>query len=274
MISRPVTKQNKNDGILEAGRKNVRILIADDDVITLSVNKMMLEQAGYQVETVTDGQAAIEILRKSTFDMVFMDCLMPVMDGFTATRTIRSSAPEIMNGGIPVVALTGLATPPDLAKCKDAGMDDVLIKPVDPHQLLAMAEYYLEAIQKERLLSGQSNGEPDARVLHSDETQSVTEPKSVEEFQESISDKFLQQIPQVISDLTIALLHEDMTELQFIVHRLRGSADVVGASKLSILAATVEAAIKDNKSALALKHTPELMGKLEKLQNIFSESSD
>lgn len=269
-----MTKQNKNDGILEAGRKNVRILIADDDVITLSVNKMMLEQAGYQVETVTDGQAAIEILRKSTFDMVFMDCLMPVMDGFTATRTIRSSAPEIMNGGIPVVALTGLATPPDLAKCKDAGMDDVLIKPVDPHQLLAMAEYYLEAIQKERLLSGQSNGEPDARVLHSDETQSVTEPKSVEEFQESISDKFLQQIPQVISDLTIALLHEDMTELQFIVHRLRGSADVVGASKLSILAATVEAAIKDNKSALALKHTPELMGKLEKLQNIFSESSD
>ena len=115
--------------------KGVRILLAEDNMMNQVVAKGMLEQAGAAVDIVENGQLAVDSIRSDPgrYDMVLMDVQMPVMDGFTATRLIRSWG----GSGIPVLAMTAGVTQSERAQCTEAGMDDFIAKPVDLQQMFA-----------------------------------------------------------------------------------------------------------------------------------------
>ena len=123
---------------LEQGR--ARILLVEDNPVNQLVAKGMLAKLGCQVQLATQGAEALELLEKDDFDLVLMDCNMPVMDGYEASRRIRQSGrwPEL-----PIVALTANAMPEERERCRAAGMNDYLAKPFRREELLALIDHWV-----------------------------------------------------------------------------------------------------------------------------------
>jgi len=121
----------------EAGH-NVRILVAEDNLVNQRVARAMINKLGYQVDIVANGQETIEALRLIPYDLVLMDCQMPEMDGFEATRLIRSGESKVLNRSIPIIAMTASAMSGDREKCLHAGMNDFIAKPVRKEELAEM----------------------------------------------------------------------------------------------------------------------------------------
>lgn len=113
-----------------------RILLAEDNPVNEMVAVRTLQKLGYEVDAVRDGRAAVTAWQTGRYDLILMDCQMPVLDGYGATRKIRSL--EKSNMHIPIVALTAHAMRGDDLECKAAGMDEHLTKPLD-RQILAQA---------------------------------------------------------------------------------------------------------------------------------------
>ncbi|MBF0563012.1 MAG: response regulator, partial [Alphaproteobacteria bacterium] len=120
----PVTVPPEGDVVTVAPR---RILLVEDMVINQKVVGGLLEHAGHEVTIVDNGAAAVERLRQSGFDLVLMDMYMPKMDGLEATRRIRSLPGAVAK--VPILGLTASILKDDLARCREAGMNDVLAKP-------------------------------------------------------------------------------------------------------------------------------------------------
>ncbi|ABY97357.1 TPA: response regulator [Pseudomonas putida] len=123
---------------LEQGR--ARILLVEDNPVNQLVAKGMLAKLGCQVQLATQGAEALELLQHDDFDLVLMDCNMPVMDGYEASRRIRQSGrwPEL-----PIVALTANAMPEERERCRAAGMNDYLAKPFRREELLALIDHWV-----------------------------------------------------------------------------------------------------------------------------------
>ena len=119
------------------------VLVAEDNPVNQTVARLMLEKHGCRVDVVANGALAVEAVRAERYDMVLMDCQMPVCDGFEATRRIRALAPPL--DGVIIVALTGNALAGDREKCLAAGMNDYLAKPVRRDALAEVLTRYLPA---------------------------------------------------------------------------------------------------------------------------------
>lgn len=118
----------------------VEVLLAEDNAVNQMMLRAMLEQLGCRVTIVADGAAAVDAVTGSRYDLVFMDCHMPGMDGFEATRRIRSAEARVPARYTPIVALTAAVLPEDREACLHAGMDDFVSKPVHMTQLGAVIE--------------------------------------------------------------------------------------------------------------------------------------
>jgi PAS domain S-box-containing protein len=113
----------------------MRVLLAEDNVVNQKLAVRLLQKMGAQVQVAVNGLEALRVLREADFDAVLMDCQMPELDGYEATRRLRSVAGAVRNPNIPVIALTAHALATDRSKCLAAGMNDYLTKPIDPNQL-------------------------------------------------------------------------------------------------------------------------------------------
>jgi signal transduction histidine kinase/AmiR/NasT family two-component response regulator len=110
--------------------ESLRVLVAEDNIVNQTVVAAMLRQLGHVATLVKDGRAALDALAVNEFDLVLMDCNMPVMDGIEATRRLRAGGGGVRNPGIPIIALTANAMEEDRERCLAAGMNDFLSKPV------------------------------------------------------------------------------------------------------------------------------------------------
>ncbi len=119
--------------LARADGEQVRVLVAEDNSVNQKLAKRLLEKAGCDVEVVGDGQLAVEAVKEKSYHLVIMDCHMPNMDGFEATREIRRRFPR--GSGPRIVALTASALKSDHEACIEAGMDDFLTKPIVPEKL-------------------------------------------------------------------------------------------------------------------------------------------
>jgi CheY-like chemotaxis protein len=111
-----------------------RILMAEDNVINQRVGKLILQRAGYTIDLAADGVETLEAHKKQPYDLILMDCQMPIMDGFEASREIRRlPLPQPA-----IVAVTANALVGERERCLNAGMDDYLSKPFQAEQLVAV----------------------------------------------------------------------------------------------------------------------------------------
>lgn len=132
-----------------ASLKPYKILVVDDNKVNQKVAQGILKHLGYQSQAVDDGQQAVTAVSENQYDLVLMDCLMPVMDGYEATGEIRNK--ESHSGKhTNIIAMTANAMQGDKQKCLDAGMDDYVSKPLQPKTLQAKLEQWLGEKQRKR----------------------------------------------------------------------------------------------------------------------------
>ncbi len=135
LITRHRIQSIKNEGYC--------LLLVEDHPINQQVARGMLKKLGYKTDLAPDGEKAIKALETKTYDLVFMDCQMPVMDGYKATEAIRNTNSSVLNPKIPIIAMTANAMAGDRDKCLDAGMNDYIPKPIRPEMLSAVLEKWI-----------------------------------------------------------------------------------------------------------------------------------
>ena len=117
--------------------RSLRVLVAEDNAVNRKVATFLLgKKFGFHVDTAENGAEAVEALKRESYDVVLMDCQMPEMDGFEATRKIRESGSGVLDPKIPIIAATANAMRGDREKCPEAGMDDYVAKPLKVDELL------------------------------------------------------------------------------------------------------------------------------------------
>ena len=123
--------------------ENHRVLLVEDNAVNQKVARAMVKKFGCHVDTVANGLEAVKVLEEIDYDLVFMDCQMPEMDGFEATELIRSPDSAVRNHLVPIVAMTANAMQGDRERCLDAGMNDYIPKPIHQGAVAAALKRYL-----------------------------------------------------------------------------------------------------------------------------------
>jgi CheY-like chemotaxis protein len=123
-----------------AARSRFNVLLAEDNPVNQKVASLHLKKLGCTVVAASSGRAAVELHKNSRFDCIFMDLLMPDMDGFEATKKIRS---QESGSRIPIIALTANAMPGDRERCIASGMDDYVAKPIHVAELQRVLSTWL-----------------------------------------------------------------------------------------------------------------------------------
>ena len=222
-----------------------RVLLVDDIEINRDVGKGLLESVGYRVDTVASGVEALDAVRQGGYAAVLMDCLMPVMDGYEASRLIRGLGGPA--GQVPIIALTAAAMTGDRDHCLAAGMDDYVSKPVDLEQMMAaLAPYTLEQPQA---LSGADEGTfaagpPPAPEMGREaalvERLELIRRRLPADAFDRICRQFLSATPEMIARLVAAVGSDDAETARDVAHSLKGTVATMGAARLSALALRVE----------------------------------
>ena len=228
-----------------------KVLVVEDSEVNQLVALGMLENFGYEVDLAVNGLEAVRAVMSDRYDVILMDCLMPVMDGYEATARIRSlGGPE---RATPIVALTASAMTDDRSRCIDAGMDDYVSKPLDPAALAAALARCRSAGPKVKpiVAEGQAlaalprrgagrDGVLDQAML--DRLRDLGEPGDTTFFREIVK-LFLDDAPRRLSGLGDAIGTGEAAEAGRFAHSIKGSAANLGASGLVGLCRDLESAL-------------------------------
>jgi two-component system, sensor histidine kinase and response regulator len=216
-----------------AGRP--RLLLAEDNPINQAVMQEVLDQLGCDSDLVQDGQQALLAIQAGNYPLVLMDCQMPVLDGYEATRRLRQAGGP--KASTKVVAVTAHAVRGERERALSSGMDDYIAKPVTPAALAQLLARYLP------VEAGSITPLPAAET--SCLQRGVRRSASVIRL-------FLQLVPDQIEAIARAVSSPDEVALKTLAHRLKGSASAVGARRMSELCAALEATSGDSAEQLEL----------------------
>ena len=242
--------------------KSELILVAEDNPVNQKVALLQLKNLGFAAHAVANGQEAVDAVTSGSYTLVLMDCQMPEMDGFQATKAIRKS--EVLTGRrVPIIAMTANALEGDRDKCIAAGMDDYISKPVDAKKLQLVVTRWLSA---DHVMTGRASISPHADVLllnsgdiklDDDVThQTINEdPINIallqrtcgEEVAREILEVFVSAAETLLEGMDIARQRRDARALESLAHQLKGSSAAIGATEMVRLSVRMEdAAGQDN----------------------------
>ncbi len=226
--------------LLEGRKKKIRILLAEDNATNQKVALKILEKHGYRADAVGNGREALEALAAMPYDLVLMDVQMPEMDGFEASRTIRSQeASRVFPTRIPIIALTAHAMEGDRQKCLEAGMVDYVTKPIRPAELIEAIERNLDGQEEKKpdSVHEKSGGEPPERF---DPSPLLDRLDGDRQMFQAVLEAFLDDASSLIGTLKESLENRDPSGLRLQAHSLRGASGNVGATAMEHMAAQIE----------------------------------
>jgi CheY-like chemotaxis protein len=210
--------------------KGHRILLVEDNPVNQRVAQHLLQKLAADVTLANNGADALQRLTESPYDAILMDCQMPVMDGFTATRRIRESERQSGRGKrLPIIALTANVMSEDRENCIAAGMDAHLSKPIEPAQLIDCLSRYL----KDQRPPVDMNA---LRDLTGGDT----------EFERELVETFVSSGDQCLADIASALHIRDFDTIGKRAHALKGASANIHAQALAAAASTLENAARRN----------------------------
>jgi len=203
-----------------------RILLVEDNRVNQSLLTQVLEREGFYVDVASHGKEALEWVERHAYSLILMDIQMPIMDGYEATRIIKS---DDRFRSIPIVALTAHAMKGDEQKVRDAGCDGYLTKPVDIDELLREVNQYLS-----------SNTPPDdgGDVQHDDYDEEIAEAYK----------EYFNGLPGELEKLKQAFAENDFSRIYCVGHDLKGTGSVFDQEEISLLGKLIENAARDRNS--------------------------
>lgn len=214
-----------------------RVLLAEDNLVNQEVAKVMLQRMGLEALVASNGQEALSLIERYSFDVVLMDCQMPVMDGFEACRRIREREQDMNRPHLPIVALTANAISGDREYCLSQGMDEYLSKPFSQIQLRQVLRRWLPEQVAERADESKSPVEIDQQVIRQlRELRPGLLPKIIHLFRGAS--------PPLIENLRQALAHKNTDLLYKTAHNLKNSAANLGLLELAAACRECEASAR------------------------------
>ncbi|NEO32746.1 MAG: response regulator [Symploca sp. SIO3C6] len=260
--------RNEEASIFEQGQQQgLKILLVEDTPINLKLVKHQVRMLGYQADWADNGQQALEKLAFGNYDIVLMDCQMPVMDGYQATQSLRQR--EGTSHHTIVIGMTAYAMQGDRQKCLEAGMDDYLSKPVMIKDLGPMLKRWSSLLQSdleaEKSLCASETGIFDSKAKsHSCseliDWQHLKEISGGEpSFQLELVQEFIQDAATWIDEAKQALAAQDSDALAKKAHQIQGASSSVAMPKISQIAAQLYTQVKGGN----LEGADELIAELE-----------
>jgi len=248
-----------------AVRFAANVLVAEDNVTNQIVARGMLEQAGLTVDMVDNGREAVVAAENCTYDLIFMDCQMPVMDGYEATGRIRRLEQQSGSAGVPIIALTAHAMKGDREHCLAVGMDDHLSKPFTEQQLTSLLHKWLHDSGGNEKQQEQKQAAPveqtatiiDESVL--DNYRRIQQPDKPDIIRRLV-DIYLGNSPDILREISDAGTEGDMEQLWQSAHSLKSSSANLGAITLAALCEMVEEMGRNNQDG----NVSEMIEKIEK----------
>lgn len=228
----------------------IRILVADDNTVDRRVAKSVLNKLGYHADFVSNGQEAVQIMKEKHYDLVLMDCVMPIMDGFEATTIIRDPKSHVLDHHVPVIAMTAGFIEGREAQYLDAGMNDYIAKPITLPKLAATVTKLVTLHPG----SSGNNESVNAGTAIFDRQELAERLLNDENMLHDVINDFLQNLPRQIEDLKASI------DTPILAHIIKDSAMAIGANELYPLAMKIEIAAKNRNHEEAVR----LMPKLEK----------
>ena len=253
------------------------ILIAEDNPANQRLIQILLKKMGLQVTLVEDGRQAVEAATTRSFDLVFMDMQMPVMNGYEATELLRKKGMTV-----PIVALTANAMKEDKQKCLDAGCDKYLTKPVDRKKLSEVLSRYLSPESSEDIQQVEnqlSQTAEDQNVTSSQEGSfPVFDPRQAlrsldgdTDMLKEIVEIFLDTSTSDIRELQEAISSRDSLKVGQKAHSIKGAAANIGAEAVRKIALEIEQSIKAEDSGKIDNLFNNLKRNLRKLEEILND---
>lgn len=226
-----------------------KILLAEDNPINQKVAQELLKNIGLEVTLANDGEAAVAWLRQGEFSLVLMDIQMPVMDGYNATRTIRSD-PRFND--LPIIAMTAHALTGDREQCLVAGMNDYISKPIDPERLYKILEKWITptgyTVDVEAVLAKQERGDHCSESLGDlpgiDVESALRRFGGNCELYQAMLGEFNRDHFSVTEEIKVALAgNGPREEVLRLLHSIKGVAGNLGAQTLHHFAGHLEKAV-------------------------------
>jgi PAS domain S-box-containing protein len=234
----PALRRELGTADARAPAGSLSVLLVEDNDINQEVARTVLEQAGHRVQVAGDGAGGLRKWTRGRFDCVLMDCQMPVMDGYDATRLIRAREAERGGGRVRIVALTASTMAGDRERCLAAGMDDFLVKPFESASLLAVVEGH-GAQPRPKPVSAASPASFDPAALASLLKLDRNQPG----FFGKLIALFVQSAPEQIGEIA-GVTDETAESAERAAHTLKSTSERFGVFALARLAAEAEAAVR------------------------------
>jgi two-component system, sensor histidine kinase and response regulator len=212
-----------------------RVLIADDSMVNQQVAANMVAKIGYQSDLVANGAEAIKAVENGSYALVLMDCQMPEVDGFEATKAIR--ALTFPKGEIPIIALTANALPEYAQKCFSAGMDDVIVKPV---VLKDLRDAFQRWLAEEAEGGAPAEAAIDRSVIQEFYSGLPPNDPDTATFVNGLIDMFLEIVPGMIESILAAAGASNSREMGRFAHKLKGTSLNLGARQMVLTCEALE----------------------------------
>jgi CheY-like chemotaxis protein/HPt (histidine-containing phosphotransfer) domain-containing protein len=204
----------------------------------------ILAKLGHHADAAGNGAAALAAMEKESYDLILMDCEMPDVDGYEATRRIRRTEAFTGRPRIPIIALTAHAVSGDRDKCIEAGMDDYLSKPIDPRQLAAAIQKWLLATAPESVPSARQDPAPRNTLAVFGEDELLERVMGDRSVAGKVLTGFLKDFPVQLSCLAEQLKTGDAEGVRRQAHKVKGAAATISAGALRGMAHEVEEAAR------------------------------
>ncbi len=231
----------------EAPLPRMSILVIEDNEANRLVASVMLERLGQTVEFAVNGAEGVEIFQRKKFDLILMDCQMPVMDGYEATRRIRECEAS-RPGRTPIIAMTASALQEERDLCLKSGMDGFVPKPILLEDLRRMLEVWTIRWQTARTISEQRKHE-DPETLPCLDRERVDEllrltARSTTNLWDRLVQNFVSEVPTRLEKMRLSVEKEDVEEFHTLVHSLAGICGNIGAMRMAALARLMQSPIR------------------------------
>jgi len=267
----------KLEGKSQLPQFNARVLVVDDNVVNQKVVGAFLKKMRVTVDSVNNGKEALVAINQQEYDLVFMDCHMPIMDGYQATQEIRRW--EIKNDlpRLPIIAMTANVLPGDKSLCLEAGMDDYLAKPIQQQSIVDVIQKWLVELQQsvdELALPMQETIDDFSVEIDSIINLNADKLQLDRSLYKELLLEFYKQDYQTAIQIGVLLYDEKFDKAKGLIHRFKGTAGNLGFYNVFELAGKLELSIQTQSNTELImeallrfqEHTQQIMIAINNLQ--------